>query len=111
MYVNIPPTYKLPKIQQDQQLEEFLSGEICCQNFINQYLTFLQPSVIHAPQPKETKVLLQEKTTEISPIDSLENSPLQDRNFHPVPLVEFFMIEADLLIQQLPFNQWNLLLA
>ena len=33
--VNIPHTYELPKTQQDQQLEEFLRGEICCQNFIN----------------------------------------------------------------------------
>ena len=51
-------------------------------------MTFLQPSVVHAPQPKETKILPQEKTTEISPIETPENSPLQDRNCHPVPPVE-----------------------
>ena len=86
MYVNIPHIYEPTKIQQDQQLEEFLRGEIHCQNFINQDLTFLQPSVIHAPQFKETKILPQENTTEICPIETSENNPLQeqDRNFHLV---------------------------
>ena len=88
MYVNIFCIYEPPKIQQDQQLEEFLRGEIHCQNFINQDLTFLQPSVIHAPQFKETKILPQENTTEISPIETSENSPPQDRNFYLVLPVE-----------------------
>ena len=88
MYVNIPHTYELPKIQQHQQLEENLRGEIHCQNFINQDLTFLQPSVIHAPQPKETKIPSQENTAEISSIETSENNPPQDRNSHLVPSVE-----------------------
>ena len=58
---------------------------ILCQNFINQDLTFLQPSVIHAPQSKETQILPQ-RNTEISPIETLENNPPQeqDRNFQLV---------------------------
>ena len=55
VYINIPHIYEPPKIKQDKELEEFLRGEICCQNFINQDLRFLQPSVIHTPQPKENK--------------------------------------------------------
>ena len=74
MYVNIPCTHEPPKIQQDQQLEEFLRGEIHCQNFINQDLTFLQLSVIHAPQPKETKILSQENTAETSSIETSEKT-------------------------------------
>ena len=53
VYANIPCIYDPPKVQLDKQLEEFLRGEIHCQNFINQDLTFLQPSLIHASQPKE----------------------------------------------------------
>ena len=83
MYVNIPCIYELLKIQQDKQLEEFLRGEIHCQNFINQELIFLQPSVIHAPHPKENKTLSQGNTIETSPIEIIEINPLheQDRNF------------------------------
>ena len=46
-------------------------------------MTFLQPSVIHSPQPKENKTLLQGNTIEISHIEILENNPPQeqDRNF------------------------------
>ena len=60
-YVNIPCTCQLPKVQHNKQLEEFLRGEIHCQNFINQDLTFLQPCVVHASQPKDS--LLPEKNT------------------------------------------------
>ena len=62
VYVNIPHIYEPPKIQQGKQLEELLRGEICCRNFINQDLTFLQPSVIHAPHPEENKTLSQGNT-------------------------------------------------
>ena len=82
MDVNIPHIYEPLQMQQDKQLEEFLRGEICCQNFINQYLTFLQPSLIHTPQPKENKTLPKRNTIEVAPIAILENnSPqAQDRN-------------------------------
>ena len=36
--------YDTSTIYQDQQLQEFLDGEECCRNFINQDLTFLQHS-------------------------------------------------------------------
>ena len=42
LYVSDPP-----KVQQDKRFQEFLRGEIYCQNFISQDLTFLQPSVLH----------------------------------------------------------------
>ena len=80
MYVNIHCIYEPPKIQQVEQLEEFLRGEIHCQNFTNQDLTFLQPSVIHAPQPKENKTLPERNTIEVSPIGMLENNPPQEQD-------------------------------
>ena len=90
MCVNIPHIYEPLKIQQDKQLEEFLRGEIHCQNFINQDLTFLQPSVIHAPQPKENKTLPQRNTIEVFPIEILENNPSQeqDKNLQQASLAE-----------------------
>ena len=75
MYANIPYTYDPPEVQQDKQLEEFLRGEICCQNFINQDLTFLQPSVIHASQPKEDSTLPERNTIAVTPIETQENNP------------------------------------
>ena len=79
VYVNIPHRYEPLNIQQDKQLEEFLRGEIHCQNFINQDLTFLQTSVIHAPQPMENKTLSQGNTVEISPIEIIENNPPHEK--------------------------------
>ena len=49
-------------MKHDKQLEEFLRGEIHCQNFINQDLTFLHPSVIHVSQPKEESILPEKNT-------------------------------------------------
>ena len=90
MYANIPRIYHLPKVQQDKQLEEFLRGEICCQNFINQDLTFLQPSVIHTSQPKEDSILPERNTIAAPPIATQENnSPQeQDTNSPQVPPAE-----------------------
>ena len=67
VYANIPRIYDPPKVQQDKQLEEFLRGEIHCQNLINQDLTFLPPSVIHVSQPKEDSILQEKNTIAIPP--------------------------------------------
>ena len=80
MYIDIPHIYKLPKCKQDKELQEFLRGEIRCQNFINQDLSFLQPSVIQAPQPKENHTLPGRKITETSPIEIPENNPSQEQD-------------------------------
>ena len=80
MHVNIPHIHEPLKLKQDKELEEFFGGEICCQNFINQDLTFLQPSVIHTPQPKENKSLPERNKTEISPIEIPKNNPPQEQD-------------------------------
>ena len=80
MYADIPHAYDLPKVQQDKQLEEFLKGEICSQNFINQDLTFLQPSVIHASPPKENSILPEKNTRAVPPITTQENNLPQEQD-------------------------------
>ena len=46
-----------PRLHRDKQLEEFLIGEIHCHNFINQDLTFLQPSTIYKTTTQEDSIL------------------------------------------------------
>ena len=80
MYAIIPCIYDPLKVQHDKQLEEFLRGEIWCQNFINQDLTFLQPSVIHASQPKEDITLPERNTKAVPSMETLENNPTQEQD-------------------------------
>ena len=79
---SIPYIFDPPKVQQDKCFQEFLRGEIHCQNFINQDLTFLQP--------KEDNRLPEEITTEVPPIAHQENDSNQEwkANSSPVPSVE-----------------------
>ena len=52
-FPNLPVTVstlrisEVPILYQEQQLQEFLIGEECCCNFINQDLTFLQPLTVY----------------------------------------------------------------
>ena len=78
--VSIPHIFDTPKVQQDKPLEEFLRGKICYQNFINQDLTFLQPSKLHVTQPKEDSILPDVTTTEVPPITPQENNSHQELN-------------------------------
>ena len=77
---NIPWIYDLLKVQQDKQLEEFLRGGIHCQKFINQDLTFLQPSVIHASQQKEDSIAPGNNTIAVPLITPQENNSPQDQD-------------------------------
>ena len=80
MYANIPCLCQLPKVQHDKQLEEFLRGEIRCQNFINQDLTFLQLSVIHASQPNEDSILPEKNTIATLHTTTQENNLPQEQD-------------------------------
>ena len=101
---NIPCIYDPPKVQKDKQLEEFLRGEICCQNFINQDLAFLQPSLINVSQPKKDSILPERNTIVVPPIATQENNSPQEQNTNS-PQVS--SAEAKLTIQQLPSSQSN----
>ena len=57
-----------------------MRGEVCCQNFINQDLTFLQPSVIHASQPKEDSILPEQNIIVVPPITVQENNSPQEQD-------------------------------
>ena len=62
-FTNLPVTVNTlhisdaPRLHRDKHLEEFLIGEIHCCNFINQDLTFLQPSTICKATTQEDSVL------------------------------------------------------
>ena len=80
MNASILHVFDPPKVQQDKRLEEFSRGKIHCQNFINQDLTFLQPSVLRVTQPKEDSILPEVTTTEVPLITPQENNSHQELN-------------------------------
>ena len=61
-FTNLPVTVNtlhisdLPRLHRDKQLEEFLIGEKHCRNFVNQDLTFLQPSTKYETTTQEGSV-------------------------------------------------------
>ena len=55
-----------PILHHDKQLEEFLIGEEHCHNFINQYLTFLQPSTVYETTTLEESISLESNSTKVS---------------------------------------------
>ena len=75
-----------PKVQQDEHFQEFLRGKIHCQNFINQDLTLLQPSVLHVTQPKEDSILPEAITTEVPSIAPQESDSNQEGNANSSPV-------------------------
>ena len=87
---SIPYIFDPPKVQQDKCFQEFLRGEIRCQNFINQDLTFLQPSVLYVTQPEENSILPEAITIEVSSSTHQVNDFNQEWNVNylPVPPVE-----------------------
>ena len=62
IFPNLPATVstiqisEVPILHPDKQLEEFLIGEECCCNFINQDLTFLQPLTVYETTTLEDSI-------------------------------------------------------
>ena len=57
--------YDTPVVYRDQQLQEFLDGEERCHNFINQDLSFLQPSAVyHTTDAEDNKSIATNSTDE-----------------------------------------------
>ena len=79
VHIHFPCILELPKVKHDRELEEFLRGKIHCQNFINQDLTFLQPSLIDDLRPNANKIPSEENRTETSPIETSENIIIQEQ--------------------------------
>ena len=72
-----------PRLHRDKQLEEFLIGEIRCHNFINQDLTFLQPSTIYETTTQEDSILSEPKPTEVPLNTSQETDQPQEEDSNP----------------------------
>ena len=66
---------------------EFLRCEIRCQNFNNQDLTFLQPSVIHASQQTEDSIVPEKNTIAVFPIIPQENNLCQEQDTNPLQVL------------------------
>ena len=59
-------------------MQEFLHGEECCHNFINQDLTFLQPSTVYEMTASDDSLSTASDSTDASIITVKENSPSQE---------------------------------
>ena len=70
-------------MHRDKQLEEFLIAEICCHNFINQDLTFLQPSTIYETATQEDSILQELNQIEVPLNTSQENNQPQEEDSNP----------------------------
>ena len=69
-----------PILYRDQQLQEFLIGEECCRNFINQDLTFQQPSTVYDTMELEDSISTASDSTDASVITVRENNPPQEED-------------------------------
>ena len=63
-----------PILYRDQQLQEFLIGKECCHNFINQDLTFLQPSTVYKTTELDDSISTASDSTDASVITVQENN-------------------------------------
>ena len=67
-----------PLLYQDQQLQEFLDSEERCYNFINQDLTFLQPSTVYEMTVSDDSLSTASDSTDALVITVKENNPSQE---------------------------------
>ena len=85
-FPNLPVTMstlqilEAPILYRDQQLQEFLIGEECCCNFINQDLSFLQPSTVYEITELHDSISSASDSTEVSVIIVQENIQPQDQD-------------------------------
>ena len=98
-----------PRLHRDKQLEEFLTGEECCHNFINQDLTFLQPSAVYEATTQEDSILLESNPTEVhlNTSQQIDQPQEEDSNPSQASLAELFYDTMTTTKRPLPYNQWN----
>ena len=75
--------YDTPIGKRDQQLQEFLDGQECCCKFINQDLSFLQPSAIYHTTDTEDNQSIATDSTEESVLTVIENDQSQEVDSTP----------------------------
>ena len=81
-----------PRLHRDKQLEVFLIGEEHCHNFIDQDLTFLQPSTIEEATTQEDSIPPESNPTEVPLNTSQEINQPQEEDSNPphASLAELF---------------------
>ena len=65
--------YDTPLLYQDQQLQEFLDREEHCHSFINQDLSFLQPSTIYQMKDPDDNQSIASDSTDASIVTVIKN--------------------------------------
>ena len=75
--------YDTPIVHRDEQLQEFLDEEECCDNFINQDLSFLQPSAIYHMTDAEDNQSIATDSTDKSILTVIENDQSQEVDSTP----------------------------
>ena len=74
-----------PILYRDQQLQEFLIGKECSRNFINQDLTFLQPSTVYDTTELDDSISMTSDSTDTSVITVQENNQFQEEDSNSPP--------------------------
>ena len=88
---NLPATIgtihilEAPILYWDQWLQEFLIGEECCHNFINQDLTFLQPLTVYGTTELDDSMSTASDSTDTSVITVQENNQSQEEDSSSSP--------------------------
>ena len=70
-----------PILYSDQQFQDFLTGKKCC-TFINQDLTFLQPSTVYETTELDDSITTASHSTDISVITVKENNQSQGKDIN-----------------------------
>ena len=70
--------HDIPLLYQDQQLQEFLDGKEHCRYFINQDLTFLQPSTVYETTASDDSQSTASNSTDASIITIIEDNSSQE---------------------------------
>ena len=78
-------TSEAPILYQDQQLQEFLISKECCHYFLNQDLTFLQPSTVHETTDLDDSISMASDSTDTSVIKVHGNNQSQEEDSNPPP--------------------------
>ena len=107
-FPNLPVTIstlqisEAPILHQDKQLEEFLIGEECCRNFINQDLTFLHPSTVYETTTLEDNLSLASDSTEVS-LNTVQEitQPQEESNNSTQPSLEELFHDSTIIDQLL----------
>ena len=102
-----------PILHRDKQLEEFLIGEECCHNFINQDLTFLQPSTVYEAATQEDTITPESNQTNVSLNTSQQiGQPQEEDNNPPHPsLAELFFDSTRIASRPTPIQPVELVIG